>query len=148
MTTEQRLNHIEDEFETVKQLLASAARYAESANETGDRNTRSIEQLSEKINQLNEAQQQTQTHLDLLSEKVDRLTNRVDRLAERVDEFVFQAQRLFTQLGEQQSRTEATVQTLVDSVTRLTRNSETTQAEILRIWQYLEGQQRNGHQPE
>ena len=29
----QRIDRLEDEFETVKQLLASAARYAESANE-------------------------------------------------------------------------------------------------------------------
>lgn len=32
MTTEQRLTDLEDEFDTVKQLLAAAARYAESAN--------------------------------------------------------------------------------------------------------------------
>lgn len=32
MTTEQRLTNLEDEFDTVKQLLAAAARYAESAN--------------------------------------------------------------------------------------------------------------------
>ncbi len=47
MTTEQRLQRLEDEFEVVKDLLASAARYAESANQGLDRVWATIDRVTE-----------------------------------------------------------------------------------------------------
>jgi len=70
----QRLDRIEDEFETVKQLLASAARYAESANE-------GLERLTEK-------QDRTQTQLDqLVATAGDTLqqTERLEAIILRLD---------------------------------------------------------------
>ncbi len=74
------------------------------------------------------------------------------QLTTRFDSLVFETQRVLNQLAERQTRTESTVETLVDSVARLTRNAEAdsirwreTQAEIRRIWEYLLGQSRNGH---
>jgi ABC-type transporter Mla subunit MlaD len=82
------------------------------------------------------------------------------QLASRFDGLVSETQRLFNRLGEQQSRTEAAVESLTDAVTRLTRNAEAdranflqkaeadqarwtqNQAEIRQIWEYLLGQQR------
>lgn len=63
MTTEQRIDRIEDEFETVKQLLMSSARLAESADR----------------------------RIDRLSEKLDRLTDRVDLLTASQEQLVSQA---------------------------------------------------------
>jgi chromosome segregation ATPase len=80
-----RLNKIEDEFETVKQLLISAASYAESANK--------------RIDRLTEKQDITQRQLDglavtvqVMGEKVDNFVVKVDesfeRLNHRIDDFV------------------------------------------------------------
>ncbi|MDF5740319.1 MULTISPECIES: hypothetical protein [unclassified Nostoc] len=74
MTNAQRLDHVEDELETVKRLLVSAASYAESAN-------RRLDELTIK-------QDRTQSQLDQLGV-------RVDQLSERLNEFVNQTQRLF-----------------------------------------------------
>lgn len=81
MTTEQRLDKIEDEFETVKQLLVSTARYAESANN--------------RIDRLSERQDHTQRQLDglavtvqVMGEKVDKLGDKVDQLVDKIDDFV------------------------------------------------------------
>lgn len=75
-----------DEFETVKELLFSAARYAESANQK-------LDQVAGKVDQLAESQLRSQAQLDLLSV-------RVTQLSERIDSFVFESQRLFTGHGE------------------------------------------------
>ena len=53
-----------DEFETVKQLLASAASYAESANKQADRNAVTIADNNQGIAELKDAQQRTQTQID------------------------------------------------------------------------------------
>ncbi|MEH1906872.1 hypothetical protein [Nostoc sp.] len=76
MTNAQRLDHVEDELETVKRLLVSTASYAESAN-------RRLDELTIK-------QDRTQSQLDQLGV-------RVDQLSERLNEFVNQTQRLFNQ---------------------------------------------------
>ena len=69
---------------------------------------------TEKVDDLTAAQTRSQNHLDQLTIKVDdltaaqtrsqnqldQLTEKVDRVSGRVDEFVFQAQRLFTQQAE------------------------------------------------
>ncbi|PHM07118.1 hypothetical protein [Nostoc sp. 'Peltigera malacea cyanobiont' DB3992] len=55
MTNAQRLDHVEDELETVKRLLVSTASYAESAN-------RRLDELTIK-------QDRTQSHLDELTIK-------------------------------------------------------------------------------
>lgn len=47
MTTEQRLQHLEDEFEVVKDLLVSTARYEGSANQGLDQVVGAIERLIE-----------------------------------------------------------------------------------------------------
>jgi len=82
MTTEQRLDRVETEFATIRQLLISAATYAESANR--------------RIDELGTKQDRTQIMLDELGAKQDRsqtqldqLGMRVDQLSSRVDEFIF-----------------------------------------------------------
>jgi hypothetical protein len=57
MTTEQRLQRLEDEFEVVKDLLTATARYAESAN-------RGLDQVVGIIDRLTESQAASQTALD------------------------------------------------------------------------------------
>ncbi|NJM28198.1 MAG: hypothetical protein HC856_08130 [Pseudanabaena sp. RU_4_16] len=56
-------------------------------------------------------------------DRLDRMSDTVERLGERVDSFVFESQRLFNSLGEGQARVDAAVESMVDAVTRLTRNS-------------------------
>jgi hypothetical protein len=53
----------------------------------------------------------------------------LNQLSSRVDSFVFEAQRLFTKIGETSERNEAAVESLTESVGRLTRNSEADRVE-------------------
>jgi chromosome segregation ATPase len=134
---DQRLDRIEDEFETVKQLLASAARYAESANEGLDRLTErqdrtqvQLDQLGSKVDRLTTAQSQTQNQLDQLTSKVDELTVAQAQSQSRLDEFVFQAQRLFTQNAERLIRLEGQTERLEALVQRLDRNYSAQQSQL------------------
>lgn len=68
-----------DEFEDVKELLASAARYAESANEKIDRVATQQEHNTSAIAVLGQ-------RLDQLTVKVDQLTGNVQQLALEVGE--------------------------------------------------------------
>lgn len=116
MTTEQRLDRVEDDLAAVRQLLASAATYAESAN-------RRTEQQAERIDQLISSQNRTQTQLD-------QLTARVDQLSSRVDTFVFEAQRLFTKSGTALELVEGQTERLEAIVRRLDRNYEAQQSQL------------------
>lgn len=110
---QQRVDKLENEFEVVKELLMSAARYAESANQ--------------RIDRLGEKQDQTQVMLDQLGQKQDRTQAQLDQLGARVDQVVAtqqEIQRVMLQLAERQLRSDAAIETLVDAVTRLTQNSE------------------------
>ena len=99
-----------DEFEDVKQLLASAARYAESANEKIDRLADKVDRVTEKVDTLATAQQRTQQQLDSLAGNVQQLSG-------KVDEFVFQAQRLLTQQADRLAIVEVQSESL-DAVAR------------------------------
>ncbi|WP_413171628.1 6-aminohexanoate hydrolase [Anabaena azotica] len=103
MTTEQRLDRVESEFATIRQLLTSAATYAESANR--------------RIDDLGAKQDRTQTQLDQLGVKVDQLSN-------RVDEFVFHTQRLFNKAGSETEETKARTERLEALMLKLDRNYE------------------------
>lgn len=116
MTTEQRLNRLEDEFETVKELLMSAARYAESANEGLDR--------------LTERQDRTQAQLDQLSVAQENTQGKLDQLSERVDSFVFSAQRLFNQQAERLIQLEGQAERLEAVVQMLARNYQAHQSQL------------------
>ncbi|OYE00358.1 6-aminohexanoate hydrolase [Nostoc sp. 'Peltigera membranacea cyanobiont' 232] len=103
MTNSQRLDHVEDELETVKQLLVSTARYAESAN-------RRLDELTLK-------QDRTQSQLDQIGGKVD-------QLSDKVDSFVTHTQRLFTRAGSEVEETKARTERLEALMLKLDRNFE------------------------
>lgn len=113
--TDQRLDTIEDELETVKRLLVSAASYAESANQ-------GLERLTER-------QDKTQAQLDRLSSKVDDLTTIQSQTSSRLDEFIFQVQRLLTQNAERLIRVEGQADRLEALLIRLDRNYEAQQSQ-------------------
>lgn len=75
-------NVTRDEFETVKELLASAARYAESAHRGLDR--------------LELAQDRTQLQLDRLSVRMEELAEAQKRTEARLETFIFESQRLMS----------------------------------------------------
>jgi chromosome segregation ATPase len=133
----QRLDRIEDEFETVKQLLASAARYAESANEKIDRLSERQDRTQVQLDQLGNRQDRTQEQLDRLTITVEELTTaqtqtqtQLRQLSNRVDEFVFQAQRLFTQSAERLIRLEGQTERLEALFQRLDRNHSAQQSQL------------------
>lgn len=74
MTDAQRLDRVEDELETVKQLLVSTARYAESANQ--------------RIDRLIERQDLTQRQLDGLAVTVQVMGEKIDRFIDKADDFI------------------------------------------------------------
>jgi chromosome segregation ATPase len=155
---DQRLDAVEDELETAKRLLVSAARYAESANLGLEQLTVKVDNLTAaqaqtqtqllehraaqaqtqtQLDDLTAAQAQTQTQLDELTAaqtqtqaQLDQLTQKADQLSSRVDEFVFQATRLFAQQGERLIRVEGLTESLTGIVQRLDRNYQSQQSQI------------------
>lgn len=153
---DQRLDRLEDEFERVKQLLASAARYAESANEGLDRLTErqdrtqvQLDRLAVKVDDLTAAQEKTQTQLDQLTVRADNLTSaqtktqtQLDHLSSRMNEFIFQAQRLFTQQGERLNRIDGLTESLTGVVQRLDRSYQAQQSQLQQFQQSAQEFQR------
>lgn len=119
--TAERLNRLEDEFVTVKTLLASAASYAESANRGLDRLTLKREESQRQIDQLRETQQTSQQQIDQLTAPLDALTVRVDRMSDRVDSFVFTAQHYFSQHSERINKLEGIAERLEGILSYLVR---------------------------
>ncbi|MEH2388207.1 MAG: hypothetical protein V7K14_21030 [Nostoc sp.] len=74
MTNTQRLDNVENELETVKQLLVSTASYAESSNSRLDR--------------LVERQDLTQRQLDGLALSVQSMGEKIDRFVDKTDDFI------------------------------------------------------------
>ncbi|WP_254445322.1 hypothetical protein [Anabaena sp. UHCC 0204] len=115
MTTEQRLDRVESEFATIRQLLISAATYAESANRRIDELGIKQDRTQIMLDELGAKQDRTQIMLDELGMRVDdlgmkqdrtqtqldQLGMRVDQLSSRVDEFIFHTQRLFNKAGSE-----------------------------------------------
>lgn len=117
MTTEQRLDRVESEFATIRQLLTSAATYAESANRRIDDLGAKQDRTQVMLDDLGTKQDRTQTQLDQLGVKVDQLSN-------RVDEFVFHTQRLFNKAGSETEETKARTERLEALMLKLDRNYE------------------------
>ncbi|MBO1046489.1 MAG: 6-aminohexanoate hydrolase [Dolichospermum sp. DEX182a] len=145
MTTEQRLDRVETEFATIRQLLISAATYAESANrridELGTKQDRTqimLDELGAKqdrsqimLDELGAKQDRSQIMLDELGAKQDRtqtqldqLGMRIDQLSSRVDEFIFHTQRLFNKAGGEIEETKARTERLEAIMLKLDRNYE------------------------
>jgi len=147
MTTEQRLDRVEDDLGVVKQLLTSAATYAESAN-------RRLDELTIK-------QDRTQSQIDQLGARVDQIGGKVDQLSGKVDSFVTHTQRLFTKAGGEVEETKARTERLEALILKLDRNFEEQRSEfqefkrttgaalqrIDRILDYLLRQQSGGSNP-
>lgn len=123
MTVEQRLNVVETDLETVKQLLISAASYAESANRGLDRLTAAQAQTQTQVDQLTAAQTQTQSRLEQLVESQTQLD-------ERVEQFIFHSQRLVTQHADRLDRLEGQTERLEAIVRMLNRNYEAQQSQL------------------
>jgi chromosome segregation ATPase len=110
MTTEQRLDRVEDDLAVVRQLLTSAATYAESAK-------RQLDRVGEKLDQAVSRQ-------DATDAQIDRLTQRVDQLSSRMDEFVFHTQRIFNQQATVLERADGRSERLEAIMQRLDRSYE------------------------
>lgn len=102
MTTEQRLERIEDNIAS----LTDAQRRTQS-------------QLSLLAQQV-----------DQMSIRVDQMSSRVDQMSSRIDQFVYHTQRLFTQAGTAIERVEGTTETLEAIVRRLDRSYREQQSQI------------------
>ena len=131
MTTEQRLDRVETEFATIRQLLISAATYAESANRRIDELGAKQDRTQIMLDELGAKQDRTQIMLDELGAKQDRtqtqldqLGMRVDQLSSRVDEFIFHTQRLFNKAGGEIEETKARTERLEAIMLKLDRNYE------------------------
>lgn len=157
--TSERLDQIEDELDITKRLLISAASYSESANQKLDRLTATVEDISQKVDELTTAQAHTQRQIDELTATQTQTQAQLNQLSSKVDEFVFQAQRLFTQNAERLIRAEGQTERLEALVQLLNRNYTAQQsqlqefqlttnaalARIDRVLDYLLRQQGEGH---
>ena len=164
MSTEQKVAQLTDEFETVKQLLASAASFAESSS-------RKVDRLSDKIDRVVEAQAKTDERLTSFIFEVNRLmVNLADRVSplegnlERLEGIVrflvqkesqaaAQRQRDEDERKAERERLDRKFDELISQMAEdrkqaaidraeSQRRWEANQAEIQRIWQYLMQQQQ------
>ncbi|MBD2211253.1 6-aminohexanoate hydrolase [Nostoc linckia FACHB-104] len=104
MTTEQRLDRVEDDLAAVRQLLASAATYAESANRGLDRAITRQDATDAQIAQLREAQTATDAQIAQLLAAQTATDAKLDRLTERVDELTTAQNRTQTHLDQMGER--------------------------------------------
>ncbi|MEC4884941.1 MAG: 6-aminohexanoate hydrolase, partial [Scytonema sp. PMC 1070.18] len=74
-----RLNRVENELGEVRQLLASAATYAESASRGMGELTAAQNRTQTQIDQLGEKQERTQIQIDQLGEKQERTQIQIDQ---------------------------------------------------------------------
>ncbi|PSB24170.1 hypothetical protein [Stenomitos frigidus] len=100
-------NIARDEFETVKELLGSAARYAESAYRGLDRlemmqqrSQLQIDQLTVKMDQLADAEKRTDQRLESFILESQELTKAQNRTDQRLESFIFESQRLIAKHSE------------------------------------------------
>ncbi|WP_016952440.1 hypothetical protein [Anabaena sp. PCC 7108] len=115
------LQQLDDEFETVKQLLISAASYAESANN--------------RIDRLSERQDITQKQLDGLSVTVQVMGEKVDNFIVKVDE---QFDRLSHKIDDFVDTTKARNAVVNNVVLELRDSQQSTNAAIERLERILE----------
>ena len=129
----ERLDLIEDEMETIKELLIATARRTEKNSEAIDRITERLDHQTRIIDRLAVSQLNSEERLDRLGTKVDQLGIRVD------------------QLVTAQMNTEHRVDQLAALMVRFIENAEADrtvirgiQTENQRILEYLFGQQGEG----
>lgn len=132
MTTD-RLERIENDLETLRDILLSTARYAESANRGLDRVATHLDQtdtqvamLAEKVDEFVFESRRTNDRQD---EVLRQSSENLNQLSSRVDEFIFQAQRLFNQQAEASQQALGRIDQLAAIVERLDRNFEAQQAQ-------------------
>ena len=89
MTAEQKIAQLEDEFETVKQLLASAASFAESSSRKVDRLAESQARTDEALRAYIAEGREQQTRLEQAQARTDQC----------LESFIFEVQRLIDTLG-------------------------------------------------
>ncbi|BBD65272.1 hypothetical protein NIES4072_10600 [Nostoc commune NIES-4072] len=124
MTNAQRLDHVEDELETVKRLLVSTASYAESAGRRLDELTIKQDRTQSHLDELTIKQDRTQSHLDQLGARIDQVGVKVDQVSDRVDSFITHTQRLFTKAGSEIEETKARTERLEALMLKLDRSFE------------------------
>jgi chromosome segregation ATPase len=143
MTTN-RLERIETDLETVKELLVSTARYAESANSTLDRLSQRMDdhavesqrlerQLTQRMEGLAQQQAQTASRMEGLAQRMDELAQQQAQTAARLDEFIYQSQRLLTQNAERMIQHEGRLERLDGVMAMLSRLQDRQQAQIERM---------------
>ncbi|MGG6269624.1 hypothetical protein ACQ4M3_29650 [Leptolyngbya sp. AN03gr2] len=129
MTTEQRLDQLEDEFETVKQILASAARYAESANEKLDRfieESRAyqartdirMEQVERQMQQTEARMQQTEARMQQTEARMQRIEERMLVFDERFAQFIDRIEEIEAQAAIDRANFQDRMQELAEQAER------------------------------
>ncbi|MEH1840405.1 MAG: 6-aminohexanoate hydrolase [Nostoc sp.] len=103
MTNAQRLDHVEDELQTVKRLLVSTASYAESAGRRLDELTIKQDRTQSHLDELTIKQDRTQFHLDELTIKQDRTQFHLDELTIKQDRTQFHLDELTIKQDRTQS---------------------------------------------
>lgn len=123
MPIEERVARLEVDMQELKELVQSNALAIAALSQQSARTDQAIAALSQQP-------VRTDQTLNQLGQRVDLASQTVDRLGVRVDSFIYEAQRLFTQIGGSTAETKASVESLV-AVTRVhSRHIEEMQAEV------------------
>ena len=131
MSNAQRLDNVENDLETVKQLLVSTASYAESSDK--------------RIDQLVQRQGLTQKQLDglavtvqVMGENIDRFVEKIDRFVEKTDRFVEKTDRFVEKTDDFLDTTKARNAVLDGVILELRESQMSTNATVERLDRILE----------
>lgn len=100
--------------------------------------TSRIDQIEAILLQVVTQQQVTATALNRIAEQQEVNTNALSQLTTRVD-------NLTVQIGALGEDLQNTIDILMESINHAETDREAWQSEIKRIWEYLFGQNQNGH---
>jgi chromosome segregation ATPase len=89
-----------------------------------------LDRIEGDISSLTITQRRTQSQLDQLAQMQIQTQAKLNQMSNRVDEFVFQAQRLFTQSAGKLDNAEGQTERLEAVVRRLDRNYEEQQSQL------------------
>ncbi|MCC5626551.1 hypothetical protein [Nostoc sp. CHAB 5715] len=88
MSNAQRLDNVENDLETVKQLLVSTASYAESADKRIDRLVERQDLTQKQLDGLAVTVQVMGENIDIFMEKIDKFVEKTDKFVEKTDDFI------------------------------------------------------------
>ncbi|HYX16362.1 MAG TPA: hypothetical protein VE944_18730 [Nostoc sp.] len=138
MSNAQRLDNVENDLETVKQLLVSTASYAESSDKRIDQLVQRQDLTQKQLDGLAVTVQVMGENIDRFVEKIDRFVEKIDRFVEKTDRFVEKTDRFVEKTDDFLDTTKARNALLDGVILELRESQMSTNAAVERLDRILE----------